>query len=307
MAEGMSGPGLHGAVDLSSLVRSRETGTEQAGAPNGEAGQAPQGVVSEATDSNFQAVVELSARVPVVVEFYAQGIQPSLASLVGSYGGRLALAVVDGNANPQLAQAFQVQQVPAVAAVIGGRPMQLFVGMPGEAEIRQVFDQLLQVAAENGISGSIPVEDAGTPQEEQEPELPPLHQEAYDAISRADYSAAIAAYDKAISQDPRDALAIAGRAQAALLMRLADAESARLREAAAENPQDVDAQLAVADLDVSGGHVDDAFGRLLDLFPGLAADDKDRVRARLVEYFEIVGTEDPRVLAARRRLATLLY
>ncbi len=80
-----------------------------------------------------------------------------------------------------------------------------------------------------------------------------------------------------------------------------------MRAAAAGAPADVDAQLAVADLDVSGGHLEDAFTRLLELFPSLDADGKNTVRTRLLEYFEIAGPDDPRVLEARRRLTTLLY
>ena len=67
------------------------------------------------------------------------------------------------------------------------------------------------------------------------------------------------------------------------------------------------AQLAVADLDVSGGHLADAFDRLLELFPTLDQAGKDAVRTRLLDYFEIAGNDDPRVGAARRRLTGLLY
>ncbi|PJJ71798.1 putative thioredoxin [Diaminobutyricimonas aerilata] len=301
--------GLRGAVDLSSLVRpsSPSPSAPRAGG-NGASADAGSAVVFETGDAGFQEVLELSARVPVIVEFYAAGIEPALGSLVSSYGGRLALATVDGNANPQLAQAFQVQQVPAVAAVIGGRPLQLFVGMPADDEVRQVLDQVLELAAQNGVTGTLtPDAEATDADVVEEPPLPPLHQEAFDAISRGDYAAAVAAYTTAITQDPRDTLAVAGRAQAALLLRLDGADAAVIREAAAAAPQDADAQLAVADLDLSGGHVDDAFGRLLDVFPALTGGDRDRVRERLLEFFEIVGADDPRVPAARRRLAMLLY
>jgi putative thioredoxin len=302
---------LRGAVDLSSLVRPRQ----QPSAPGGgqpAAGPDPApaaafGVVLEARDETFNSVLDLSSRVPVIVEFYAQGIEPSLGALVASYGGRLVLATVDGNANPQLAQAFQVQQVPAVAAVVGGRPLQLFVGMPGEDEVRQVFDQVLQLAAQNGVTGSVPVGDVEAAPEPEEPPLPPLHQEAYDAIARGDFGAAVKAYSTAITQDPRDSMAVAGLAQAKLLQRLDGAVAAEVRAAAAERAKDVGAQLVVADLDISGGHVDDAFGRLLEVFPALKPDEKDKVRVRLLEYFEIVGADDPRVIAARRRLTMLLY
>jgi putative thioredoxin len=137
--------------------------------------------------------------------------------------------------------------------------------------------------------------------------LPPLHQEAYDAIARGDFEAAASAYRTAIAQDPRDSLAVAGLAQANLLGRLQGKTLDEIRNTAASTPDDLDAQLDVADLDLSGGHVEDAFDRLLTLFPKLDVDGKKRVRERLVEYFEVVGTEDPRVAAARRRLTNLLY
>lgn len=262
----------------------------------------------EADDAGFGDVLELSNRVPVVVEIIAAGVESALGPIVESYGGRLVLAVVDGNRNPQLAQAFQVREVPAVAAVVGGRPVNLFVGMPAEAEVRQVLDQLLQLAAENGVTGSLEVEgaDGAAPEPVEEP-LPPRHQEAYDAIERGDYPAAITAYRAAITENPRDHLAVAGLAQVSLLDRLSGRTAAEIRESAAANRSDLDAQLAVADLDASGGHLDDAYGRLLELFAAGDAADRDRIRARLVELFEVAGADDERVVAARRRLASLLY
>jgi putative thioredoxin len=236
-----------------------------------------------------------------------------MGRLVESYGGRLVLATVDGQANPQLAQAFQVREVPAVAAVIAGRPVNLFLGIPSDPEARQVLDELLALAQQNGVTGRIDVpagDDPGEPAEPAEPveePLPPHHQEAYDAIAAGDFATAIDEYRKAIAENPRDALAVAGLAQVSLLQRLDGVTAADLRAAAADAPSDPAAQLAVADLDVSGGHLDDAFGRLLDLFPALDASGKDAVRARLLEYFEIAGAEDPRVLDARRRLTALLY
>jgi Thioredoxin domain-containing protein len=307
------GPSLRGAVDLSGLVRRANTpppASAAPGEPGDAAGGAPaaSGVVVDVTEASFPQVVELSTRVPVVVELYAPGLEPALARIVESYGGRLVLATVDAQANPGIAQAFQVREVPAVAAIIGGRPVPMFVGIPSDEEVRQVLDQLLQLAAQNGVTGSV---DAGAaPAEGAEPveePLPPLHQEAYDAISTGDYAGAVAAYRKAIAQNPRDALAVAGLAQASLLQRLDGAVAEELRAAAAAAPGSAAAQLAVADLDVSGGHLDDAFDRLLELFPSLDGEGREAVRTRLLEYFEIAGADDPRVAAARRRLTLLLY
>ena len=296
----LGGANLRGAVDLSSLVRPP--------APAAGAQPAAGGVVRAANDTNFTAILDLSSTVPVIVEFFGQGIEPSLGALVAQYGGRIALATVDATTSPQLVQAFQVQQVPTVAAVVGGRPIQLFTGMLPEAELRDVMEQVLQLAAQNGVQGTIPVTDDGAaePAEPVEEPLPPHHQEAYDAIAAGDFATAIKEYETAIAQNPRDQLAVAGLAQVSLLARLDGTDALAIRTAAAEST-DLAAQLAVADLDVAGGHLDDAFGRLLDLFPTLDAADKNTVRTRVLEYFEIAGPEDPRVIAARRRLTGLLY
>lgn len=300
------GSNLRGAVDLSSLVNPpKRPATPAAGGASS--------VVVAASDATFTSILDLSSSVPVVVEFHGNGVEPSLGALVGQYGGKLVLATVDGTTNPQLAQAFQVTEVPTVAAVISGRPVQLFVGMPPEEDVRNVLDQVLQLAAQQGVTGSVPAPDPAAgpadaaPAEPVEEPLPPHHQEAFDAIAAGDYAGAIAEYQTAIAQDPRDHLAVAGLAQVSLLSRLDGVSLDEVRSAAAAAPSDVDAQLAVADLDVSGGHVDDAFDRLLTLFPSLDAPGKTAVRTRLLDYFEIVGADDARVIASRRRLTGLLY
>ena len=318
--------GLRGAVDLSSLVNrpapsaagapAQPTAPGQpAGAPG--AAVAVPALVVDATDATFSQVLELSNTVPVIVDLWAEWcgpckqLSPVLDKLVTEYAGRLVLAKVDVDANPQLTQAFQAQSIPAVAAVVGGRPVQLFVGALPEAQVRDAFEQVLELAAQNGVTGRAVVDGAPDVEgEAREPEpepLPPHHQDAYDAIDRGDYDAAIAAYKTAIAQDPRDQLAVAGLAQVSLIARLQGVTLAEVREAAAADPADLDAQLAVADLDVSGGHVDDAFDRVLTVFPTQDAAGRDRARARLLEYFEIIGADDPRVVAARRRLTMLLY
>ena len=333
---GLTGANLRGAVDLSSLVRPKSpvagTGADGAGGSGGAGRPGSTGdatangpVAREATDASFTEVLDLSATVPVLVEFYGQGVEPSLGPVVKQYGGRVALATVDGTKNPQLVQAFQVQQVPTVAAVVGGRPVQLFVGSVSEQELRDVIEQVLQLAAQNGVNGSLPAGTEDTPDGSArldggpdggaegsadvgaEPPLPPHHQEAFDAIASGDFTLAIKEYETAIAQNPRDHLAVAGLAQVSLLARLATLSDDSARAAAVAEPDSVAAALDVADLDTSSGQFDDAFTRLLDLFPSLDAADKNVVRTRILEYFEIAGAEDPRVIAARRRLTGLLY
>ncbi|MFC8922815.1 co-chaperone YbbN [Cellulosimicrobium sp. NPDC057127] len=306
---------VRGAVDLSALNRPQAP-------PPGEDGGAPAagGYVVDVTDESFPQLVQDSAQYPVVVLLWIPTDQANaqlgteLGDLADEYAGRFLLARVDAQAYPQVAAAFQVQGVPTVVAVLQGQPVPLFQGAAPSEQVRAVLDQVLQAAEANGVTGRAPAQTgdgsvpaAAEPAPEPEPELPPLHQEAYDAIERDDLESAAAAYTTAIKQDPKDALAVAGLAQVKLLQRTRDADLATARAAAADAPADVDAQLAVADLDLLGGKVDDALGRLLDLLPSADADGKEKLRVRLLDYFEVVGPTDPRVGKARQRLAISLY
>ncbi|WP_024287758.1 tetratricopeptide repeat protein [Cellulomonas sp. KRMCY2] len=304
---------VRGAVDLSNL------GRPPAPAPGGPAAGGPgadsAGVVVDVTEASFADVVQRSVQVPVVFVLWAAwseastAVTETLVALAGEYGGRFLLARVDADGSPQIAQAFGAQTVPAVVAVLRGQPLPLFQGQAGREEIRAVLDQLLQAAAANGVTGTVtgPGEEPQEVAEPEEPPLPPLHQAAFDAIERDDLDAAVVAYEQALRQDPRDSMAAVGLAQVGLLRRTHDVDPAAAREAAAAAPKDVDAQLVVADLDLLGGHIEDAFARLVDLVRVTAGPDREAVRLRLIDLFAVVGDTDPRVLAARRALASALY
>lgn len=137
--------------------------------------------------------------------------------------------------------------------------------------------------------------------------LPPLHQEAYDALEKGDLDGAANAFTRALKENPGDDDAKAGLAQVGLLQRTRDVDLDQARAAAADQPSNLDAQFLVADLDVSGGHIDDAFARMLTLIRTTAGDDRERVRVRLLELFEVVGAADPRVTKARASLTRALF
>lgn len=301
---------LRGAVDLSSL-RSRPAPPASADAPT--PGAVPP-LVFDVTDDTFAQVLELSRTVPVVIDLWAEWcgpctqLSPILEKVVLEARGRLVLAKVDVDANPQLTQAFRAQSIPMVVALVAGQPVPLFTGAVPEQQVREVFAQLLQLAAQQGVTGSVPVEgqDAEASDDSETP-LPPHHQAAYDAIEEGDYARAITAYEAALAENPRDDDARAGLGQVRLLDRVQGLDLQAARDAAAAAPLDPDAQFAVADLDLAGGHVDDAFGRLLDLFAALPEAERAPVRERLLELFGLVGDTDARVIRARGRLSSLLF
>jgi putative thioredoxin len=297
----------YGAVDLSALAKpAAPTGPAGTGAP-----AAVTGLVVDVDEAGFQAVVDQSMTVPVVIDFWAdwcgpcKQLSPVLERLAAADEGRWLLAKVDLDANPRLGEAFQVQSIPAVFAVVKGQPIPLFQGALPEAQVRQYLDELLRVAEANGVSGRVQVGDA--PVAEPEPEVDPRYDEAYDAIERGDLDAAAAAYRSLLDQSPGDAEAQAGLGQVELLRRTQALDERAVRQAAADNPDDVAAQSAVADLDLLGGQVEDAFSRLLDLVRRLSGSERDAARTHLVSLFELVGNQDDRVAKARTALANALF
>ena len=294
-------PSARGAIDLTELSQ----GATQIPADG-------PGAASWSTridTAGFQQLVELSQRVPVLVSLGAARLAASaeldqtLATLVDRRGGQLVLALVDAEAEPQIAQAFQAQQIPMVIALVKGQPVPLFQGSAPAEQIDQVLGQLLELAAQQGMAGTVPP--LGGAQEE--PALPPLHQQAVDAIDAGDFAAAEAAYLQALNEKPNDHEAQVGLYQVRLLSRTQGKDLNQVRQAAAEAPDDLNAQLDVADMDVAGGHVEDAFSRLVKLIARLADEDRERVRRRLIELYAVVGNADPRVAASRQKLARVLF
>jgi putative thioredoxin len=296
---------LRGAVDLSSLGR-------PAAAPSAAGAADP--VVTQGTDANFNDIVSASMNVPSVVVLWSQGLPVSgefvdvVADVARSYEGRFQVVSVDVDANPGLLQAFQVQSVPVTLGLIQGQPVPLFAGVQSAEHVRAYVDELLKLAVQHGVTGRV---DTGAPQdgaiEEEEQPLPPLHQQAFEAIERDDLDGAVAAYQQALKENPADAEASLGLAQVKLMQRTADADLAAARAAAAADPTDVPAQTLVADLDLLGGHVEDAFSRLVETVRHTSGDERNAAREHLLELFQVIGAGDERVVRARRALTSALF
>lgn len=296
-------PSARGAVDLTDLAAAAQQAEQ---IPADAAGS----WTTQLDEAGFQQFVGLSQQVPALVSLGAARLAASveldkiLGTLVDRQGGKMVLGVVDAEAHPQIAQAFQVQQIPMVVALVKGQPVPLFQGTAPAEQIEQVLAQLLELAAQQGMGGTVPpFGTAGT----EEPALPPLHQKAMDAIDAGDFAAAEAAYTQALNEKPNDHEAQVGLYQVRLLSRTQGKDLNQVRQAAAQSPDDINAQLEVADMDVAGGHVEDAFSRLVNLISRLHDEDRERVRRRLIELYAVVGNSDPRVAASRQKLARVLF
>lgn len=287
-----------GAVDLSSLAA--------------QSAPAAGSYVMEVGEADFQSLATLSAQHPVIVEFHSArdtagpALSRDLADLVNAGAGRFLLARVDVDAEPRLAQALQITAVPTVVALIAGQLAPLFQGTRSREEIAPLLDQVAQLAVANGLTGRAqPV--AGAAQDGGEAPLDPRFEAADAALQAGDYDLAVAEFDKLLAATPHDAEVIAGRAQAALLARSMAFDAASVVANASANPDDVTAQLDAADLEVIQGAAAQAFDRLLTLAAEVGPDEREQIRLRMLELFEVVGRTDPAVLQARRRLSTVLF
>ncbi|MEU7374878.1 tetratricopeptide repeat protein [Streptomyces albidoflavus] len=317
---------MSGVVDLAAVKQAQEAKVkaEQAraeAARQGGTGAVPaSSLVIDVTEAGFERdVLQRSTEVPVVIDFWAEWCEPCkqlgplLERLAHEYNGRFLLAKVDVDANQMLMQQFGIQGIPAVFAVVAGQALPLFQGAAPEAQIRETLDQLIQVGEERfGLTGLTvdPGSDAGDPAAVPEEPAGPydaLLEAAVQALDAGDLDGAVRAYQNVLSDDPANTEAKLGLGQAELLRRVSGLDPQKVRQDAAERPADVAAQSAAADLDLVGGHVEDAFGRLVDTVRVTAGDDRNKARLHLLDLFEVVGAEDPRVTAARTALARVLF
>jgi putative thioredoxin len=267
--------------------------------PGGPPGSAPPGgaTIIDVTEATFQSeVLERSLTIPVVIDFWAEWCEPCkqlspvLEKLAVEGAGSWVLAKIDVDANPRIAQAFRVQGIPMVFAVVGGQPVDAFTGVVPEAQLRTWIEAILKAG---GVAGEAPED--------------PALIAADDAMVAGNLEEAERAYRKILAERPADEAAAAGLAQVGLLRRIQGVDPATALAAAATAPDDVDAQALAADVEVINGQAEQAYSRLVDLVRRTSGDDREKARTHLVSLFGVAAPDDPSVIAARRALARALF
>lgn len=294
-----------GAVDLSALKNQAPAGGEAA---------AGGGYVIDVTVETFEEVMRKSLQHPVLVELWspragAEAFSADLAALTAAGAGRWLLARANVDEQPQIAQAMQVQGVPTLVAVIGGQLAPLAQGALAQDQIQSLIDQVMQAAVANGIVGRAEPVGAsvmsGADSADNGPD--PRFAAADEALERGDFTAAHAEFDKLVQANPNDAEAVAGRAQAGVLMRVTQLDLGEVNQRLEADPGDLQANLDAADLDFASTRTDAAFERLLDVIRARRDEEREAARVRLLELFEALGNADPRVVKARRALSSALF
>ncbi|MFU0527589.1 co-chaperone YbbN [Gardnerella vaginalis] len=325
---------LAGAVDLEGVKRKAEAlakreAAEKSGKPQSKMPSAG-GYVIDVNEQTFQAMVQTSVSFPIILLVWQKSDETSydlaqkLADSITALDGRMQLARIDADESQSIAQALRAQQLPAVYGLVGGRPMPICQGLPSADELQQICNdilpQLVKVAEKTGVAGMAPYVDSGdstgdsgvgnnsadSADSVDSSDVPPEHKIAHEAAMNGDYALAASEYEKVLQANPNDSLASRERAKALLLGRNTNTNVEAVRKAAGDNPGDASAQLAVADVDMIDGHIEDAFSRLLDFLAG-HRDSADVIKERMLEYFAMLPAGDERLNRARRRLAVLLY
>ncbi len=265
---------------------------------------APQKPINTAAPSIFtvtaqdfqQNVLMGSMQRPVLAYFTAawcgpcKQLRPVLEKAVMALGGKVGLAVIDIDANQDLAAAMRVQSVPQIYAFVNGQPVDGFMGMIPESQVKAFLNKLLAMMgqeAEEEATGDDPFAFART------------------AWSDGNLPEAISIYKAIEDQKPRAEKAAAFLQS--LMAHGAPDALAKAKTAVEKNPKDAAAQHALALAALAQGQFDTAFDALLASIKVDRKWEEERARNDFVTLSEILGLEDEQVIANRRKLSSILF
>lgn len=282
---------LTGGMDLSKLASPASSQVTTLKVPS---------FVTQVTESTLQTLVKVSGTVAVVLEFFAETPDAILEQVIRAKSGKLMLARVNASTEPRVAQAFGVKSYPSIFALVKGQPVPVAEGPLTEAQYLSIVDQLIAGASAQGVAGLLVEGEV----EDIVPELPKPLQEALALVDSGEVDKAHELLTKLKNENPKDAPTSALLAQVNLMKRTMDCDHEVIL---ASQPTTFEEAIMLADVLIAIGDFPSGFEIMLSLYPQVQPDNKEIIKTRMLEYFEIGGPKDEAVKSARARLATLLY
>jgi putative thioredoxin len=233
--------------------------------------------MADVTDATFeQDVIERSKTVPVVVDLWAEWcgpcktLGPILEKVIGATGGKVELAKVDVDANPQVSRAFQVQSIPAVYALKDGKVVDGFVGAQPESVVQQFVDTLLPTQEETEVEKLLKVGDAES-------------------------------LRKVLDLEPDNAEAIVGLAE----LLVSEGKTDDALQLLSRIPENAETRRVAALARLGDAPADGVDDQLQSLLATVKTDEE--ARQKFVDLLEVLGPEDPRTAQWRKKLSQTLY
>ena len=278
-------------------------------------------------DQFVEEVIEKSKTTPVIVDFWApwcgpcKQLTPVLEKLVNKNNGKVVLVKINVDENQGIAGQLNIQSIPTVYCFVDGKPIDAFQGAQPESKIDEMINKLIDAAPGN--------------------EVPKLLEQADHLFKDQKFEESQKIYETLIGMDPGNPKVIGGLLRC--LVQLKKYDDARemmaslddetleneeilkvnklltgldefdekdideLKSFVADNPDNKEKRFELAEKYLSSNETEQGFNELLIIFEKDPKWNDEAAKKKLLEYFDLLGFNDPNVLEARKKLSTLMF
>ncbi len=278
-------------------------------------------------DQFLEEVVEKSKTIPVLVDFWApwcgpcKQLTPILEKLVNKKNGKVILAKVNVDENQGIAGQLNIQSIPTVYGFVDGKPIDAFQGAQPESKIEIMIDKLIDATPGNKV--------------------PKLIEEAENLFKDQKFEEAQKAYESLVGVDPGNSKIIVGLLRcltqlkkndvAREVMESLDDETLKneeilkikklldglkddggidlgeLKSQIINDPENTDLKFKLAEKYLSSNETEMGFNELLKIFEKKPKWNDEAAKKKLLEYFDLLGFNDPNVMEARKKLSSMMF